>query len=89
MRGTYSSGVYRGVVRLSREDIGVRPFIRLREFGGARSGGEEKRKWGSGLKMRDRGARSRTNLRALVAVIKRRKRVERMRRLYIIFFEDE
>lgn len=41
------------MVRLSREDIGVRPFIRLREFGGARSGVEEKRKWESGLKMRD------------------------------------
>lgn len=38
------------MVRLSREDIGVRPFIRLREFGGARSGVEEKRKWGSGLR---------------------------------------
>jgi len=36
MRATYRGGTWRAMVRLNREDIGVRPFIRLWEFGGTR-----------------------------------------------------
>lgn len=48
-------------VKLNQEDIGVRPFIRLWEFGGTRRRERRGRDWGS-------AARSRTTLRALTCV---------------------
>lgn len=54
MHGTYTI-VYGGwaAVKLNREDIGVRPFIRLWEFGGTR---RRERRGRAGARLRDQGA---------------------------------
>lgn len=48
MHGTYTI-VYEGwaAAKLNQEDIGVRPFIRLWEFGGTRRREKRGRDWGS------------------------------------------
>lgn len=53
MRGTYRM-VYEGwvAVKLNREDIGVRPFIRLWEFGGTR---RRERRGSAGVRLHDQG----------------------------------
>lgn len=56
-------------MKLNREDIGVRPFIRLWEFGGTR---RRERRGRAG----DSVARSRTTLRALACVTRRGDGVE-------------
>jgi len=55
MRGTYRM-VYEGwaAVKLNREDIGVRPFIRLWEFGGSTR--RRERRGRAGARLHDQGS---------------------------------
>lgn len=59
-------------MRLNREDIGVRPFIRLREFGGTpfRDGGVNE----GGRKMRDWVLHDRGPTSCITGVTKRRRK---------------